>query len=159
MIVDPVLSENGSVFPYERVIPTNDDGVVILPVFKERYVLLRQFRHAIRREQYAFPRGFSDPGCTILDNVRRELEEELGTKIIGEPVKLGRITPDSGMTSGSAYAYKVEIGTFEEKVGYEGIKQIITVSDDEFSNLISTGEIDDGYTLGAYLLYKKYLGR
>lgn len=155
MVVDPVLSEDGEVFPYERVLPTNDDGVVMVTMHKGNFVLLRQFRHAIRREQYAFPRGYADPGCSKEENVRRELQEELGALIIGKPVALGRIAPDSGLTSGCVYVYLVEIDQYEEKNGYEGIEQVVSICDEEFDQWIAEGKIDDGYTLGAYLLCRE----
>lgn len=152
VVVDPVLKENGGIFPYERVVPRNGNGVVIMTRCNGRWILLRQFRHAIRREQYGFVRGYADSGCTVLENVRRELMEELGAKPIGEPMLLGRMTPDSGLTSGCVFVYEVEIACYEEKTGYEGIRQVISVTDAEFVSLVADGEIDDGYTLGAYLL-------
>lgn len=152
MVVDPILAEDGGIFPYERVLPANDDGVVILTRYKGRFVLLRQFRHALRRDQYAFPRGYADPGCSNEENVSRELMEELGAKIVGKPVELGRITPDSGLTSGCVYVYLAEIDHYEEKVGYEGIEQVVALSEEEFVSWIRNGKIDDGYTMGAYLL-------
>ena len=83
------------------------DEVVIMTRCNGRWILLRQFRHAIRREQYGFVRGYADSGCTVLENVRRELMEELGAKPIGEPMLLGRMTPDSGLTSGCVFVYEV----------------------------------------------------
>lgn len=46
MIVDPIEGENG-IFPYERVLPTGKNGVVIIARYKGTFVLLKQYRHAI----------------------------------------------------------------------------------------------------------------
>jgi len=77
MIVDPIEGENG-IFPYERVLPTGKNGVVIIARYKGTFVLLKQYRHAIRRMQYAFPRGFAEEDDkTPADNAIRELQEEI----------------------------------------------------------------------------------
>ena len=49
---------------------------VCVPVFEGRFVLLRQYRHAIREFQYGFPRGFGEAGVSVEENVREEIQEE-----------------------------------------------------------------------------------
>lgn len=67
-------------------------------------MLLKQYRHAIRRMQYAFPRGFAEEDDkTPADNAIRELQEEIHAVITKSPVFLGRIVADSGLTGGCAY--------------------------------------------------------
>ena len=40
------------------------------------------------------------------------------------------------------------------KEGHEGIVNSIEISSDEFEQWIKDNKIDDGYTLGAYMLHK-----
>lgn len=82
--------------------PNGKDGVMILVKRNGKYILLKQFRHAIRRDQYACPRGFSDPNCTSVEDVRREIQEELEADIIGAPIEFGRIADYSGLTGATA---------------------------------------------------------
>lgn len=154
LLVDPISSGEGNFFPYERVLPSANDGVVMVTKHNDNFMLLKQFRHAIRREQYSFPRGFAEPNSTPQENAVRELQEEIGAVVTKSPVPLGRIAPDSGLTGGCAFVFMVEVDEYRTSSGHEGIKEIIEVSKAELSTMILEGRIDDGFTLGAYQLYE-----
>ncbi len=154
LLVDPISSGEGNFFPYERVLPSADDGVVMVTKHNDNFMLLKQFRHAIRREQYSFPRGFAEPNSTPQENAVRELQEEIGAVVTKSPVPLGRIAPDSGLTGGCAFVFMVEVDEYRTSSGHEGIKEIIEFSKAELSTMILEGRIDDGFTLGAYQLYE-----
>lgn len=140
--------------PYERVLPSSrKDGVVMLTVVDGRFLLLRQFRHALRREQLAFPRGFAEAGEEPLESMQRELDEEIEAKIRKAEL-LGRVCPDSGLTGSLVYVYYVELESYELKDGEEGIKGVELVPADEFGDWIREEKIDDGFTLSAYVLYR-----
>ena len=154
LLVDPIALGKGNYFPYERIMQSKGDGVVMVTKHNGDYVLLKQFRHAIRREQYSFPRGFAESNSTPQENAERELKEEIGAIITKEPVFLGRITPDSGLTGGFVYVFMFDVDEYSELSGQEGIKEIIKVTEAELIKMILKGQIDDGFTLGAYQLYK-----
>lgn len=66
VLVDLVY--NGSdYFAYERVVSVSQGAVVIVPIYNDKFVLLRQFRHAIRRSGFAFPRGFGDSSMVPME--------------------------------------------------------------------------------------------
>lgn len=94
--------------------PNGKDGVMILVKRNGKYILLKQFRHAIRRDQYACPRGFSDPNCTSIGDVRRESQEELEADIIGAPIEFGRIADYSGLTGGYGHVFLTNMGTIDQ---------------------------------------------
>ena len=48
--------------------------------------------------QYSFPRGFSEDNSTSSENAARELKEEIGATIVNEPILLGNVISDSGLT-------------------------------------------------------------
>ena len=155
--VDPVIGEGGEIFPYERVMGSSgNDGVVMLTRHQGNFLLIRQFRHALRAEQLAFPRGFAEPGDSPAENAVRELREEIGAVLSGEPVLLGRIAPDSGLTGDRAYVFQADLKSFSPNIGHEGLLEWTEVPEEEFDRLISSGQIDDGFTLGAYALYRAY---
>ena len=156
MVVDPIRKDDNELMAYERVLPNGNDGVVILAKHKGKYVLLEQFRHAIRRRQYACPRGFSDPNCTPIEDVRREIREELGADIIGKPIELGRIAADSGLTGGCVHVYLVNIGIYKLCYGHEGIISTIELTREQMEIWVSKKKIDDGFTLGALELERSW---
>ena len=149
MVVDPIRKDDNELMAYERVLPNGNDGVVILAKHNGKYVLLEQFRHAIRRRQYACPRGFSDQNCTPIEDVRREIREELGADIIGEPIELGRIAADSGLTGGCVHVFLTNIGAYKQRCGHEGIISTIELTRKQMEIWVSKKRIDDGFTLGA----------
>lgn len=73
VLVDPIQKLDGTFYPYERVLPTAGDGIVIVARKRGKFILLKQYRHALRKAQYGFPRGYAEPGASPFENVRREL--------------------------------------------------------------------------------------
>ncbi len=158
LLVDPIekkevdATEKKSFFPYERVIPAVDNGIVIVAMHKGNYILIEQFRHAIRKIQYGFPRGNAEQDSTIEKNIERELKEELKAKIMEQPVFLGSVVADSGLSGGTALVYLVEIEEYEANIGHEGILRTVELTKAEFMKKIRDRDIDDGFTLSAFSL-------
>lgn len=160
VVVDPIETADNAekpYFPYERIIPTSGrDGVVMIPKHGEKYVLLRQFRHAIRAEQYMFPRGFAENGGEPAANAKRELKEELHARNI-EVKLLNRVAADSGLVSTQAYVFLAEIGDYAPERGHEGILETVELTADEMNAWIREGKINDGFTLSAWAMLKNSL--
>lgn len=157
MVVDLVRDMTGKEFAYERIVPAADgEAVVIIPLIEDRFVLLRQFRHAIRGEQLAFPRGFGENGLTAVQNAAKELKEELDAQIVEERLKkLGTVYMDSGLTSGNAIVVFAEIAGYGKRIGYEEIEDVVLLSEREIRRMIREGEITDGFTLAAYEMWRE----
>lgn len=153
LVVDLVQSPDGALFAYERLLPAvREEGVAAVTVWEGKFVLLRQFRHALREEQYAFPRGFGEPGLTTEENVKKEVREELGagTRSVR---RLGRLTADSGLAGGYVSVYLCQVDGVAAVQGYEGIGGTVQLSQQELERWIREGRITDGFTLAAYSLY------
>lgn len=151
MVVDLVY-DGEKYFPYERLLPAVDTGaVVIVPIYNGNFVLLEQFRHALRDYQYAFPRGFASKGLSAEENCRKELKEELGGEI-KEIVPLGTVVSDSGLSGDKVNVYLCHIDSYEEHHGHEGICQTIELTASQFQDYVAEGKINDGYTLSAYAM-------
>ena len=156
MLVDLVKNKNGDLFSYDRLIGTSTGvPVVTIPVYDGKFVLIKQYRHAIRSIQYAFPRGFGEDGLSAEENAVKELSEEVGATFADDArIKvIGSVTADSGITSGKVFVVYCEIISYEEKIGYEGIQKTILLSERELGEWIKRGRIDDGFTLAAYSLF------
>lgn len=153
MVVDLVHSEPGRYFAYERLVPAVSHGaVVIVPVYKDKFVLLNQFRHALRDFQYAFPRGFGEKALDSFRNAIKETEEEIGAE--PHDVNLiGQIVADSGINGNKVDVYSCKVENIRIKEKYEGIKSFRLLSDDEMKQWIKERKINDGYTLASYALY------
>lgn len=152
-VIDLVKNEDGSLYTYERLIPTaNENAVVAVPLYDGKFVLLKQFRHSFRGEQYAFPRGFGENNLPPEEDVKKEVKEELSADA-HDIDYLGELYADSGLISSLIKAYSCRISEFSLKSDYEGIEDIITLSKAEMDDFIRNGKINDGITLAAYSLY------
>lgn len=154
LVVDLIRREDGGYYTYERMLPTVESGaVVVLTKCQGKFVLLKQFRHSLRDFQYACPRGFGELGIPAEENAKKELEEELGAKMIKQ-VRLGSVIADSGMNGNPVDVFLCEVDGVVEKCGYEGIKSVIMLDEAELEQWIREEKITDGFTLAAYGLYK-----
>lgn len=161
LLVDAIVSNASTpqsrtcYYPYERILPTAGDGAVIVPICHGKLVLLKQFRHALRNYQLSFPRGFAEPGEPADITAQRELAEEIAATGVSSPQYLGVIAPDSGLTSRRTRVYAVDIDSYQPDVanGNEGIYSISEVTPSELTKRIQQGDVDDGYTIGAFTLW------
>lgn len=141
-----------------REIIRHPGSVVLLPVFPAgKVMLVRQFRYAAGKALWELPAGRMEPGETILQAARREMEEETGFR----PARLKRLL--------SFYASP---GFLDEKmhlVRATGLRSVGTSPDEDeritsrlFSardlrKLLSAGKILDGKTLVGLLSHLKKL--
>jgi ADP-ribose pyrophosphatase len=153
LVVDLVKDKNDKVFAYERILNTNAGGSVILTMHNGNYVLLKQYRHALRKFQYAFPRGFAELNITGEKNARKEASEELNSQTDNYTF-LGKVVADSGLEGNYVDVYKCDIVDEVLASNTEGITGAIEVSECELKNMIQNNEITDGFTLSALALYK-----
>lgn len=156
MVVDLVKNPEGKLFAYERLLPaTSSPAVVMLTQCGDKYVMINQFRHAIRQKQLCFPRGFGETGLSAKENAVKEIEEELGTKISMQDVTLiGQVTGDSGMIGNLVTVCHCVVKDYVTKNGYEGIADTELYTEAEIDELIRKGKLTDGFTLAAWALLK-----
>jgi ADP-ribose pyrophosphatase len=154
LVVDLIKKQDGTHYPYERILPAVKKGaVVVLPQHNGKLVLLKQYRHALRGYQYSFPRGYGEAQISSEENVKKEIMEELGGN--AENITyLGMVSADSGLTGSRASVYFCTIDEIQIEVGYEGIEAIVELDVDELKQWIAQGKIDDGFTLSALCLYQ-----
>ena len=154
LLVDLVRNKDGSAFAFERLVQTaTGQGVVGVPVYQGKFILLRQFRHSMRSFQYAFPRGYGENDQTAVQNVRKELSEEVGATV-GEVTPLGEVVANSGISGDRVRVFKCEILSYEPKVGYEEIVDIAVLTGGEILDWLKSGRIDDGFSLSAVAFMK-----
>jgi ADP-ribose pyrophosphatase len=154
LVVDLVQQEEGEPFAYERLLPAVVRGAVVtLPFLEDKLVLLRQYRHALRQEQLSFPRGFAEEGLSSAQNAVKELVEELGCQV-SSITPCGQIVADSGVDGTRTSVFVCQVKDLHLKPGYEGISNFELVTQEELEEMIRANQIQDGFTLAAFTLWK-----
>jgi 8-oxo-dGTP pyrophosphatase MutT (NUDIX family) len=75
-------------------------GITVIPIWENTVVLVRMFRHAVRRFVLEAPRGFVDGAETPAEAALRELAEETGLVCAREDLlALGFCAPESSTIS------------------------------------------------------------
>ena len=70
---------------YIRILPRRpESAVAVLPVLNGKILLLRHFRHSLRKWMWEIPRGFGEYGITAAENAEKELREEDHRRLIRE---------------------------------------------------------------------------
>ena len=155
LVRDAVVFPDMSKGTYIRILPCcPKSAVAVLPVSGERIMLLRHFRHSLRKWVWEIPRGFGEQGLTPEKNAEKELREETGIK--GTRLEyLGRICPDSGMSSDQVSVFWAEfpadyrLRKLDER---EAVSEYRLVSRKELREMAESGEMIDGFTLSAVAL-------
>lgn len=157
LVRDAVRFRSGRINTYIRFVSESaGGGAAVLPVLDDgRIVLLHHFRHADRDWHWEIPRGFGEPGEGGAATARRELLEELGGEVT-EMIRLGELSPDTGMHSGRDQLYLARLasssfsGTPGPGAHEEGIDAFRALSPDEMRAMLAEGHIHDGFTLAAW---------
>jgi ADP-ribose pyrophosphatase len=135
------------------VVEHSDCVAIVVLDEQDNVILVRQFRHAIGRFLLEIPAGGIDPGEEPIDSVRRELQEEIGyfpRKID----KLGGFYSIPGYGTEYLHCF-VATDLVPARLVAEDTDDIelVRVSPDEIPRLIASGEICDGKTIAALLMF------
>lgn len=153
IVRDLVQFPDGDMRGYGRSIATaslrGGKGVVVLPEYEGKIMLLHLYRHAMRQWHYEVPRGYGEPNIPAIENAHKEVEEETGGKV-SELVSLGEFYNNTGYESASValfYAKLSSVGTPEIN---EGIESFVWLTVKELEEWIADEKITDGFTIAAY---------
>ncbi|MEJ2201632.1 MAG: NUDIX hydrolase [Desulfuromonadaceae bacterium] len=134
-------------------------GAAVLPVLDDgRVVLIRQFRPAFNGMVVEIPAGRLEPGETFEGCVRRELAEEVG--YCAETLdKLGDMLPAVGFCNERIHLYVARgLRVVPRTPEPDEFIEIMTVSLAEALSLVAAGQIPDGKTQLALLLWQQRQG-
>lgn len=67
---------------------------------------------------------------------------------------LGFLEPDSGLTSRCTEVFCAEIESYTASIHHEGILEVREASLEEVEDMIQSGRLSDGYTIGALTLWR-----
>ncbi len=115
-------------------------------------VLVRQFRHPVRRSTVEVPAGLLDVAGEAPEVcAARELFEETGHRPAGELVWIGTFFTTAGMSDERIALYRVEVTPEPEGIPEEGI-EVVRMPLDDARAAVSDGRIVDAKTAVAILL-------
>jgi ADP-ribose diphosphatase len=149
--VDDVLEPGG--VRATREVVRHRGSVAALPVHEDsRMVLVRQYRYAVDAMVWELPAGRLDPGESVEDAARREMEEEVGLRPRRlEPLATFYTTP--GFCDETMHLFRAT-GLEAVAARPEADERIesCTFTRAELEEMIRRGEIREGKTLVALLM-------
>ena len=150
---DLVKFSSGKLGPYFRVINTADlvggQGVAVLPIFKNKAVILFQFRHATRNWHYEIPRGFGEPNVNAEENAKKEIFEEIGGNL-SRLIDLGPFNTNTGLEGTTTQLFLGYLDSISNINIDEGIESHIVIEFKILEKMIANSEITDSFTIASY---------
>lgn len=147
---DAVEFSDGDIRLHTRVMNRANDGVAILPIFDKKIILIRHFRHALRKSILEIPRGAIEDADSPEDTVKKELLEE----IQGVPktlISLGFVYGSTNLFANGSHLYYSKLESLGEPQTSEGIESIERLTLEEFENYVLNGKITEAFTIAAFL--------
>jgi len=135
-------------------------GAAALPVLGDGSVfLIRQFRPAVGRSVLEIPAGKLDAGESPLECIHRELQEEVGFR--AETVeKLGEMITAVGFCNEIVHLYLAKgLRSVERALEPDEFIEPFPLPLDDALRMVEAGEIADGKTQLALLLYARSLSK
>lgn len=130
-------------------------AVLIIPKIGNKFVLVEQYRHAVKQKSIEFPQGHVEENENILIAAKRELKEETG--ITSKKISnIGSTWLAPGHNTQIYYHFLAEnckIGKADHEKSEEDIK-IISLSQKEIEKFIDSNVIKDSPTITAYYLFQ-----
>jgi ADP-ribose pyrophosphatase len=134
----------------------NPGAVAILPLVDDRRLcLIRNRRLTVRKTLVEVPAGMCEAGETPLETARRELAEETGYQAARwEP--LAEFFPSPGVLSERMHLFVARDLAAGEPAREENEEiENLVLSWDEALAMLDRGEIEDGKTIVALLIYRR----
>jgi len=149
---DHIADESGHEVPDYLVVapriqtPAMITGVTVLPIYENRIVLIRTFRHAVRSVVLETARGFVDPNETPEEAALRELTEETG--LICAPdclVELGTCFPEASTLQARVGLFVATHCSLSDRTDTSeiGLGELVSFSMEEAEGLLRNMSLED----------------
>lgn len=146
VIVDLVQDQNKNLTEQARIIPADDiKKFLIIAVYQDRFILLKQFIHSIRKYQYMFP--------TASLESKSDLSNKFGISINSFKY-LGKLVADSSISCIETEIYTCLVDSFMVDTFSHESAGAFLISEVDFEKLIAQGKLTDASTLAAYSMWK-----
>ena len=150
--IDKYKMPSGNTGEYHYV--DSRGAILVVPVIGDKFVFVRQFRYLNQKESIELPGGGIKQGLSPEENALEELKEEAGLNSASLK-KIGEYNPFNGVTNEICHVFAALdcSRTAAEPDESEEI-EIMTLTNGEINEMISSNTIWDGMTLAAWSLYK-----
>lgn len=138
---------------------TKGEGAVVLPVVGDKLLLLEMRRQSQNMElTLEIPRGFGGAGEDAGTCARRELCEETGYDLPLEAFQpIGHVRANTGILRSRVAVFAVQIVPDMVRLPPDDeAESMRLVSLSDLPALIADGQIEDGFTLSALMLYQAF---
>ncbi|MBI2118333.1 MAG: NUDIX hydrolase [Elusimicrobia bacterium] len=147
------ISQKKSHRPYYRL-SCNDSVVIVALTEDHKLILIRQYRPAIGTSMLEFPAGQIDLGETPEVSIKRELEEETGYRC-GSLSYVGPYRVDPCRINSMVHLFFGKDAKLTGKKQIEDeIEEVITISEEEFKEMIKDRKFIAASGVGFYSLAK-----
>ncbi len=156
LIRENVTLENGTTTDVEFI--EHPGATAVIPFLDDnRIVLLKQYRHALKKHIWEIPAGTLDPQEEIISCARRELIEETGYSAT-QWHKLGEITPVPGYSDERIHIFlATELQPADQNLDEDEVIQVQAVDFLKAIEMIGDGEIQDAKSIAGLFLASLWL--
>jgi ADP-ribose pyrophosphatase len=156
LVRENVTLENGTTTDVEFI--EHPGATAIIPFIDDtRVVLLKQYRHALKRYIWEIPAGTLDPQEEVISCAKRELIEETGYSA-DRWHKLGEITPLPGYSNERIHIFlATELQPAEQHLDEDEVIQVQEVEFLKALEMIAHGEIQDAKSIAGLFLASSWL--
>ncbi len=151
LIQENITLDNGVTTDMEFV--AHPGATAIIPMLTEsRVILLKQYRHALRRYIWEIPAGTLDPQESVINCAKRELIEETGYSA-DQWQKLGELTPVPGYSDEQIHVYlATDLQPAKQDLDRDEIINVHEVDYREALEMIKAGKIQDAKSIAGLFL-------
>jgi len=156
LIRENVTLENGTTTDVEFI--EHPGAAAIIPFLDDtRIVLLRQYRHALKRYIWEVPAGTLDPQEEIISCAKRELTEETGYSA-GQWHQLGEIIPLPGYSDERIHIFlAADLQSADRHLDADEVIHVQEVDFFKALAMIGDGEIQDAKSIVGLFLASSWL--
>jgi len=156
LIRENVTLENGTTTDVEFI--EHPGATAVIPFLDDkRIVLLKQYRHALKKYIWEVPAGTLDPREEIISCAKRELIEETGYSA-GQWHRLGEITPVPGYSNERIHIFLATgLQPADQNLDEDEVIQVQAVDFLKAIEMIGDGEIQDAKSIAGLFLAFQWL--
>jgi ADP-ribose pyrophosphatase len=155
LVRENVILENGTTTDVEFI--EHPGASAIIPFLDDhRIVLLKQYRHALKKNIWEIPAGTLDPQEDIISCAKRELIEETGYSA-GQWQKLGEITPVPGYSDERIHIFLArELQPAGRNLDPDEVIQVEEVDFFKALEMIGDGKIQDAKSIAGLFMASQF---
>ncbi|MFC1577995.1 NUDIX domain-containing protein [Thermodesulfobacteriota bacterium] len=156
LIRENVTLENGTTTDVEFI--EHPGATAVIPFLDDkRIVLLKQYRHALKKTIWEVPAGTLDPREEIISCAQRELIEETGYSA-GQWHRLGEITPVPGYSNERIHIFLATgLQPADQNLDEDEVIQVQAVDFLKAIEMIGDGEIQDAKSIAGLFFASQWL--